>query len=390
VVRVHAARFFFVPEINMVTTMQKCITQAGGRNWHLYNGDCVEGVKALPDNSIDYSIFSPPFANLFTYSASDRDMGNCQNETEFYEHFKYLIPELYRILKPGRNLSFHCCNIPTTKGKHGYIGQIDFRGILIRLFVGDDAADFYTCINAMSRRQYEAAQDNDDRRVNALQDIITGMQAELAAHPSTSGFIYHSEVTIWKDPVMSQQRTNALGLLHKQIVKDSARCRSGIADFLVTMQKPGVNPEPVAGCFKDYYGEDQFTAPYTHDTDTRNPYSIEVWQRVASPVWLDIRINDTLGGVKAKKMAKGHDEEPHVCPLQKTVIQRGLQLYTNPGDVVLSPFAGIGSEGYVSLEMGRKFVGFELKQSYYQQAVDNLKVAGKDEVEQLSLLELVA
>lgn len=369
----------------------KVLNQTIGRNWALYNSDCVEGIRAIPDNSIHYSIFSPPFANLYTYSASDRDMGNCRDEAEFYEHFKFLIPELYRVLAPGRNLSFHCANIPTTKWKHGYIGQQDFRGMLIRLFVGDDAADFYTVINSLKRRQYEAVIDKDEDRVVRLQRTIESMQQELIDHPSDTGFIYHSEVCIWKDPVMSQQRTNALGLLHSQIIKDSARCRQGIPDFLVTMQKPGANPQPVKGAFDHYEGDDALPdVEFTSHTDNRNPYSIEVWQRYASPVWMDIRVNDTLNGEREKRKAKETDEEAHICPLQLSVIHRALQLYTNPGDVVLSPFAGIGSEGYVSLDMDRKFIGFELKNSYYRQAVKNLKVAGKDEAEQINLFDLFA
>jgi hypothetical protein len=369
----------------------KVLDQTFGRNWALYNSDCVEGIRKLPSNSIHYSIYSPPFANLYTYSASDRDMGNCKNEAEFYEHFKFLIPELYRVLAPGRNLSFHCANIPTTKWKHGVIGQQDFRGMLIRLMVGDDAADFYTVMNSLKRRQYEAAMNEEGDRVNRLQSAIESMQQELIEHPSETGFIYHSEVCIWKDPVMSQQRTNALGLLHSQIVKDSVRCRQGIPDFLVTMQKPGINPQPVKGAFDHYVGDDVIPdVEFTTYEDNRNPYSIEVWQRYASPVWMDIRINDTLNGEKGKRKAKETDDEPHVCPLQKEVIHRAVQMYTNPGDVVLSPFAGIGSEGYVSLELDRKFIGFELKKSYYKQAIANLKIAGKDEVEQMDLFSFGA
>lgn len=370
--------------------MDLCLNQHGGRNWAMYNMDCVEGLRALPDNSADYFIFSPPFANLYTYSASDRDMGNCRDEREFYEHFQFLIPEIMRVLKPGRNVSFHCANLPTTKQHHGFIGMQDFRGALIRLFVGDDAADFYTSINSMKQRQYDAIQKGDESRANQLESAIDTLNQELSEHPSSQGFIFHSEVCIWKDPVMSQQRTNALGLLHKQIVKDSTRSRQGIADYLITMQKPGINPESVAYCFNEYHGEDDFIANYTTDTDTRNPYSIEVWQRYASPVWMDIRPNDTLNGLRGKLKAKGHSKEQHICPLQLTVIRRGLQMYTNKGDVVVSTFAGIGSEGDAALEMGRKFIGFELKRSYFDQAVTNLKRAANDEVEQLDLLALIA
>ena len=273
-----------------------------GPDWALYNADCVDVVRALGDASIHYSIFSPPFASLYTYSNSDRDMGNVKDGAEFAAHFRFLIPELLRVTKPGRLLSFHCMNLPTSKARDGYIGITDFRGELIRAFV----------------------------------DV---------------GWIYHSEVCIWKDPVTAMQRTKALGLLHKQIKKDSAMSRQGIADYLVTMRKPGDNPEPV--------------------THTNEMFPVSLWQRYASPVWMDINPSDTL----QKESAREDDDERHICPLQLQVIERALELWTNPGDTVLSPFAGIGSEGHVALKMGRRFVGAELKGSYFKQAAANLDVA---------------
>lgn len=271
-------------------------------NWSLHLGDCVEVCREIPSDSIHYTVFSPPFASLYTYSASDRDMGNCKNNDEFFAHFEFLVKDLYRVTMPGRLLSFHCMNLPTSKAHHGYIGIRDFRGDLIRLF-------------------------------------------------EREGFTYHSEVCIWKDPVTAMQRTKALGLLYKQLKKDSAMSRQGIPDYLVTMRKPGDNPERV--------------------TKTEDGFPVDLWQRYASPVWMDINPSDTL----QFRSAREHDDERHICPLQLDVIKRAIELWTNPGDRVLSPFAGIGSEGYVALQLGRRFIGAELKRSYWQQACANLKQA---------------
>lgn len=290
--------------------MPKVLHQQITQEYSIYQGDCVEVIKGIPDNSIHYSIFSPPFASLYTYSNSERDMGNCKDHDDFYLHFKFLVDELFRVTMPGRLLSFHCMNLPTSKQHDGYIGIKDFRGELIRSFVD-------------------------------------------------AGWIYHSEVCIWKDPVIAMQRTKALGLLHKQIVKDSCMSRQGIPDYLVTMRKPGDNPERVEGELTYFVGED-FTS--------KGRLSIDIWQRYASPVWTDINPSNTL----QKESAREEKDERHICPLQLQVIERALQLWTNPNDIVLSPFMGIGSEGYVSLKTGRRFVGIELKQSYYQQAHKNL------------------
>jgi len=270
--------------------------------WTMHMGDCVDVVKTIPDNSIHYSIFSPPFASLYTYSDSMRDMGNCRTHSEFYEHFSFLAADLYRVMMPGRNLSFHCMNLPISKERDGYIGVADFRGDLIRIF-------------------------------------------------QKAGFIFASEVCIWKDPVTAMQRTKALGLLHKQIRKDSCMSRQGIPDYLVTMRKHGDNPERVG--------------------HTAQEFPVSQWQQWASPVWMDIDPSDTL----QRKSAREHDDERHICPLQLEVIRRGIVLWSNPGDTVLSPFAGIGSEGYVAVGQGRKFIGIELKESYYMQALANLKAA---------------
>ncbi len=273
-----------------------------GDDWQMYLGDCVESLKDIQDGSIHYSIFSPPFASLYTYSNSDRDMGNCKTRAEFYAHFQFLIKELDRVTMSGRNLSFHCMNLPTSKQSDGVIGLHDFRGELIKLF-------------------------------------------------SDAGWIYHSEVCIWKDPVTAMQRTKALGLLHKQVKKDSCMSRQGVPDYLVTMRKAGENPEPV--------------------THTNESYPVSVWQNVASPIWMDIKPNNTL----QKQSARENNDERHICPLQLDVIERALALWSNENDLVLSPFAGIGSEGYQSLMMNRRFIGIELKESYYRCACNNLSQA---------------
>lgn len=279
--------------------MVKVINQEVSERFSLYHGDCVEVVKGIPSDSIHYSIFSPPFASLYTYSASDRDMGNVDDANDFGIHFDFLVDELFRVIMPGRLVSFHCMNLPSSKARDGFIGIKDFRGQLIKAF-------------------------------------------------EMRGFIFHSEVCIWKDPVTAMQRTKALGLLHKTIRKDSCMSRQGIPDYLVTMRKPGENPEP---------------CPNTHEE-----FPVKMWQQYASPVWMDINPSDTL----QHRSAREHDDERHICPLQLEVIRRGVRLWTKDGDNVLSPFAGIGSEGHVSLMMGRRFVGVELKASYYEQARKNL------------------
>lgn len=315
------------------------IDQQTGTNWVCYNADCVEVASGLLDESVGFSVFSPPFASLYTYSNSERDMGNCKNDEQFMGHLSFLIEQLYRVTKPGRLCSFHCMDLPLVKERDGVIGLRDFRGRLIRAF------EHY-------------------------------------------GWIYHSGVTIWKDPVMAMQRTKAIGLLHKQIVKDSCMSRQGIPDYLITMRKPGVNPEPVAGEFDRYVGEEgtepKTSPPGTIATHNGTRYSIEVWQRYASPVWMDIDPSKTL----QRDSAREQRDERHICPLQLQVIERALTLWSNPGDVVLSPFAGIGSEGYVALKMGRKFIGIELKPSYYKQACLNLKSAERFQKELLPLADI--
>jgi len=273
-----------------------------GPGWEMRLGDVCEQIRTVADDSIHFIIFSPPFSSLYTYSNSERDMGNCRNYDEFFTHFKFLSEELYRVLMPGRVMSVHCMNLPTTKERQGFIGIRDFRGDLIRVF-------------------------------------------------QAAGFIYHSEVCIWKDPVTAMHRTKAIGLLHKQLKKDSCISRQGIPDYLVTFRKPGDNPEKV--------------------THTNESFPVSIWQRYASPVWMDINPSDTLQRTSARE----EKDERHIAPLQLEVIRRALELWTNPGDLVLSPFAGIGSECYEAVKNGRRAIGFELKSSYWLQATKNLQKA---------------
>jgi DNA modification methylase len=294
-------------QTNIVEEYREATHEGDGYTVHL--GDCVKWAKRMADNSIDYSVFSPPFADLFVYSNSDHDMGNCKDDEEFAAQLKYLIAELFRVIKPGRNVSFHCMNLPTTKMRQGFIGLRDFRGTLIRAF----------------------------------QD---------------AGFIYHSEVCIWKDPVVAMQRTKALGLLHKTIRENSTMSRMGLPDYVVTMRKPGECEERV-----------------THGDDL----PVLMWQKYASPIWDDINQSRTLN----KLPARDENDEKHMCPLQLDVIERCIHLWTNKGDLVFSPFTGIGSEGYTAVKMGRRFVGTELKPQYWELACQNIDDAKQAETQDL-------
>lgn len=289
----------------------------------IYQGDSCEIIRAIPGDSIDFGIHSPPFEGLYKFSNYDRDISN-NDGPQFWEHYAFLISELLRVTKPGRLHSVHVMQLPMSKIRHGNIGMRDFRGEVIRAY--EDA-----------------------------------------------GWIFHSEVCIWKDPVVAQQRTKSIRLLHKQIVKDSTISGQGLADYVVTFRKPGENAEPVSGCFDEWHGEGEGPDPakFTTPTDGRNWYSIEVWQRYASPVWTDINQTRTL------QYRGGRDEkdEQHISPLQLDVIERCIDLWSNPGDTVLTPFLGIGSEVFCAVQMGRKGLGIELKPSYFGQAKRNLENA---------------
>lgn len=288
----------------------------------IYNADTTEAISMLPDESIGLIVYSPPFSQLYTYSNSDRDLGNSRNDEEFFTHFDFIVKELYRILQSGRIMAVHCMQIPAMKERDGYIGIKDFRGDLIRLF-------------------------------------------------QKHGFIYHSEVTVWKDPVVEMQRTKALGLLHKQIKKDSSKSRMGLPDYIIIMRKPGEN-----------------SAPITHTNET---FPVSDWQKIASPaweiypspVWWDIKQSNTLN-----RMFSDEESEKHIAPLQLDVIERIVRLYSNEGDNVFTPFMGIGSEVYQAVKMNRRGIGIELKKEYFKQAVKNLNSLD-DERNQMTIFDFI-
>jgi DNA modification methylase len=270
-----------------------------GEGWTLTNGDCVEGVAELPDASIGLSVYSPPFLSLYTYSATERDMGNCASSAEFFEHFGFLLRELLRVTQPGRHTCVHVAQVAAMLERDGYIGLKDFRGDTIRAYID-------------------------------------------------AGWIYHGEVCIDKDPQAQAIRTKAKGLLFVQMRKDSSWSRPAMADYILVFRKPGQNPAPI-------------------QPDITN----EQWIEWARPIWYGIRESDTLHVAEAR----GEDDERHICPLQLGTIERCVRLWSNPGETVLSPFAGIGSEGYESVRLGRRFVGFELKPQYAEVAAKNLRAA---------------
>lgn len=283
----------------------RCLNDAHGQGWSLFHGDCVDVVRQLPDRSVGFAVYSPPFSNLFVYSDSESDMGNSADDGEFFRHYGFLLEHMTQKMKPGRLAAVHCSDLPLTKWRDGVIGIKDFSGDLIRA--------------------HEAA-----------------------------GWILHSRITIWKDPVVEMTRTKALGLLYKQLQKDSTRSRQGMADYLLVFRAPGENIEPV--------GQDSKLFP------------VDQWQRWASPVWMDIRQTNTLNVQQARE---GSDER-HVCPLQLDLIERATLLWSNRGDTVLSPFSGIGSEGFAAVKLRRKFLGIELKASYFDVARKNLTNAEAD------------
>jgi DNA modification methylase len=287
----------------------------------MYCADTTEAIQTIKDNSIGLIVYSPPFSSLYTYSNSERDLGNSRNDEEFFTHFNFIVKEMYRILMPGRIMAVHCMNIPAMKERDGYIGIKDFRGDLIRCF-------------------------------------------------QKEGFIYHSEVTIWKNPVTEMQRTKALGLLHKQIKKDSSKSRMGMPDYIVFMRKQGDNPKPI--------------------THTNESYPVSLWQNVASPaweitppVWDDINQSNTLN-----RMFSDEESEKHIAPLQLDVIERIINLYSCEDDVVFTPFMGIGSEVYQAAKMGRKAIGIELKDVYFEQAVKNIHML-ENEKNQMNIFDFI-
>lgn len=315
----------------------RCLNSDNGQTWQMYNGDCVDVVAQMPDASVDFSVYSPPFSDLFIYSESERDMGNSSSDAEFSEHYFHLLQQMFRVVRPGRMCAVHVSDLPARKSKEGFIGLRDFSGDVIR--------------------------------------------AHIAA-----GFHYHSRVTIWKDPVREMQRTKSHGLLWKNIREDSTRNRVGFPDYILIFKRPPITKAEEAAVVK-----------VSH---TRKEFPVDLWQQWASPIWttdgdigaldtpfelepigcwMDIDQSNTLNA----RIARDSKDEKHMCPLQLDVIERLCGLYSNPGDVVLSPFGGVGSEGVGALKLGRKFVGVELKPSYFSRACKNL--ADEEGSEQVGL-----
>lgn len=314
----------------MVVKEIKVKDQKHTDHYSLFCGDCVQVLPGIPDESVGFTVFSPPFAKLFSYSDENEDMSNAKDYGEFFNHFRFLVRELLRVMMPGRVVSVHAMDLPMYKRDGEEIGVRDFPGDLIRCFVKE-------------------------------------------------GFIYHCpRVTIWKDPLLAATRTKALNLAHKQIVTDSSRCAPGIPDCIVSFRKPGVNPKPIAHPkgLTEYHGSrsvpgdlDSFVG--WEGKQGENKRSQWIWQRYASPVWDDIQQTKVL----KFRGAREQDDESHICPLQLNTVERLMVLWSAPGDVVLSPFAGIGTEVYVAVKNGRKGIGIELRPRYFRQAVKHLDFA---------------
>ena len=328
--------------VECVTENENCIDQDSGEDWHLYNGDCCQVLAGLPDNSIHFGIHSPPFSSLYIYSDSEADMGNASSDEEFFQHYSFAIRELLRVTQPGRICAVHCKDLPRYANVYGTTGLIDFPGACIQ--------------------EFEAA-----------------------------GWVFHSRTTIWKCPVTERERTNNNGLLHKTVKRDSSQIRMGMADYLICFRKPPADgdglmaTEPVSRAtgFERYIGEVDFRDNANHPSPfarkgAAKDSSIDIWRRYAEPVWWDVNQTDVLNF----KLGRDGKDEKHICPLQLGLIERACDIWSNPGDVVLSPFAGIGSEGFSALQTGRKFIGIELKESYYRIACQNLRIAEQSRKEQ--------
>lgn len=289
------------------------LDQHNGEHFTAVHGDCVHALSDLPSESIGFSIYSPPFGDLFVYSDSAADMGNVSNDAEFFEQYGHVIREVHRVLKPGRLTAVHCTDLPSRKTREGYIGVKPFSDDIVKAHI-------------------------------------------------EAGFILHCRITIWKDPVVEMQRTKALGLLYKQLLKDSCMSRTGLPDYLLVFRKPGDNPERV------HHTDDPA------DPNLTDFVPVDLWQQWASPVWMDIQQSNVLN----VRMAREQEDERHLCPLQLDLIERAIRLWSNPGDAVLSPFMGIGSEGVVAVKAGRRYLGVELKEIYYRQAIKYLTDAEQE------------
>jgi len=325
------------------------LEQQHGDNWTMYNGDCCEVLKGIPDDTIGFGIHSPPFSSLYIYSDSENDMGNCASDEEFFNHYRFAIVEMLRATIPGRLVAVHCKDLPRYANVYGTTGLIDFPGM---------------CIT-----EFEAA-----------------------------GWVYHSRVTIWKCPVVERERTNNNGLLHKTVKRDTSQVRQGMADYLLLFRKPPVtglmSDKPIARPqgFTRYYGLQDPRQDNSHPSKFArrgsNRGSISIWQRYADPVWWDISQTDVLNF----KLATGDGDEKHICPLQLGLIERAVHIWSDEKDIVFSPFAGVGSEGVGAIRCGRRFIGIELKESYFNHACKFLELAEKtaSSMELFDDLELVA
>ena len=311
--------------------MSDVLNQAEGKGWKMFHGDCCEVLKSLPDSSIDFCIHSPPFSSLYIYSDSQNDMGNAESDEQFFKHYAFAIAELLRVTVPGRLCAVHCKDLPKYANVYGTTGLIDFPGACIQEF-------------------------------------------------EEAGWVYHSRVTIWKCPVVERERTNNNGLLHKTVKRDTSQVRQGMADYLLVFRKPPedgtlMSAKPIVRPkgFERYIGQagtsnDDHPSRFSRKSDASDP-AIDIWRRYAEPVWWDVDQTDVLNF----KLARSEKDERHICPLQLGLIERACEIWSAPGDVVLSPFAGVGSEGVGALRAGRKFVGIELKDSYFKHACEFLK-----------------
>lgn len=345
----------------------KVLDQSIGQNYALYHADCVEGLRNVPENSVGLTITSPPFSKLYTYSDSARDMGNTRDDKHFFQNFRYLIPELLRVTIPGRLCVIHCKDLPTFLGSDGSAGLRDFLGDIVQAFVGEQQVKLMAQLDVLHSLQERLELPEIAKEIQQIESLLL--------QDSATNWSFHSRVCIWKDPKIERERTNNSGLLHGQLAKDSSASRQGMADYLLVFRKwapemDGLNStqpvtrEPGAKGpklrFFDYIGE--MPPGFSQESDPRN-YSIHVWRKYASPVWMDIQQTDVLNAKIARK--KG---EPHICPLQLGLISRCIELWSNEGDVVLDPFNGVGSTGYQALQMRRKYIGTELKDTYFQEA----------------------
>ena len=313
----------------------KVIDQKVNEDYAIYQTDCIEFMSEMKESSVDMAVFSPPFSQLYIYSEDIRDMGNCKNDAEFFTGFNFFVNQLYRVLKPGRLAVVHCKQLVNYKNADGKTGIRDFRGDIIRAFTGTDISSL------LKAKELLLINDLDTKDINSL---ISKNQER-----SDEGWSFHSEVTIWKCPVIEMQRTKTQRLLHKQIKKDSSLSGIGLAEYFVLFRK---------------WGEPENEIPITH---TNENFPVTKWQDWASPVWMDIAQTKVLN----KSGARNNDDEKHICPFQLDLLERAIELWSNPGEVVFDPFSGIGSTGYMSLKANRKFIGTELKESYYKHSIKN-------------------